>query len=188
MTVKMEELFTRALGLQAPWSVRDAALDTSLRRIDFYLTCSANRLPCPHCGAPDQRVHDRRSREWRHMDFFQYEAWLHAEVPRVACSACGKTSQVDVPWARQGSGFTALFEALGLSLCQELPVRQAAALLRCSDKQLWLRIEHYVTEARALDDMSKVENIGIDETNLRKGQNYITVVHDLDKKRFGVWL
>ena len=62
-------------------------------------------------------------------------------------------------------------------------VRQAAALLRCSDKQLWLRIEHYVTEARALDDMSKVENIGIDETNLRKGQNYITVVHDLDEKR-----
>ena len=183
MTVKMEELFTRALGLQAPWSVRDFALDISLRRIDFYLTCSANRLTCPHCAAPDQRVHDRLHREWRHMDFFQYEAWLHADVPRVACSACGKTSQVDVPWARQGSGFTALFEALALSLCQELPVRQAAALLRCSDKQLWLRIEHYVTEARALDDMSKVENIGIDETSLRKGQNYISVVHDLDEKR-----
>ena len=134
-------------------------------------------------ASPDQSLHDWLHREWRHMDFFQYEAWLHADVPRVACSAYSKTSQVDVPWARQNSGFTALFEPLALSLCQELPVRQAAALLRCSDKQLWLRIEHYVTEARALDDMSKVENIGIDETNLRKGQNYITVVHDLDEKR-----
>ena len=28
--------------------------------------------------------------------------WLHAEVPRVACSVCGKTSQIDVPWAREG--------------------------------------------------------------------------------------
>ena len=183
MTVQIEALFTSALGLQAPWSVQKVALDTSRRRIDFDLTCNASRLPCPHCAASAQGVHDRLTREWRHLDFFQFEAWLHAEVPRVACSACGKTSQIDVPWAREGSGFTALFEALALSLCQELPVRQAAALLRCSDKQLWRRIAHYVSQARALDDMSQVSIVGIDETSLRKGQNYITVVHDLDVKR-----
>ena len=108
---------------------------------------------------------------------------LHAEVPRVACSACAKTSQIDVPWAREGSGVTALVEALALSLCPGLPVRQAAALLRCSDKQLWRRIAHYVSQARALDDMFQVGIVGIDETSLRKGQNYITVAHDLDVKR-----
>ena len=183
MSVGIEALFTSALGLQAPWSVQDVALDMSRRRIDFNLTCNASRLSCPHCAASGQGVHDRLTREWRHLDFFQFEAWLHAEVPRVACSACGKTSQIDVPWAREGSGFTALFEALALSLCKELPVRQAAALLRCSDKQLWRRIEHYVSAARALDDMSEVSIIGIDETSLRKGQNYITVVHDLETKR-----
>jgi len=183
MSVGIEALFTSALGLQAPWSVQDVALDTSRRRIDFNLTCNVSRLPCPHCAALDQGVHDRLTREWRHLDFFQFEAWLHAEVPRVACSACGKTGQIDVPWAREGSGFTALFEALALSLCKELPVRQAAALLRCSDKQLWRRIDHYVTKARALDDMSEVSIVGIDETSLRKGQNYITVVHDLETKR-----
>ena len=183
MTVGIEALFTSALGLQAPWSVQKVALDTSRRRIDFDLACNASRLPCPHCAGAAEGVHDRLTREWRHLDFFQFEAWLHAEVPRVACSACGKTTQIDVPWAREGSGFTALFEALALSLCQELPVRQAAALLRCSDKQLWRRIEHYVSAARALDDMSEVSMVGIDETSLRKGQSYITVVHDLDAKR-----
>ena len=183
MSVGIEALFTSALGLQEPWSVKDVKLDTSRRRIDFDLTCKASRLPCPHCGASSQGVHDRLAREWRHLDFFQFEAWLHAEVPRVACSGCGKTGQIDVPWAREGSGFTALFEALALSLCQELPVRQAAALLRCSDKQLWRRIEHYVSQARELDDMSQVKIVGVDETSLRKGQNYITVVHDLDVKR-----
>ena len=183
MAVGIEALFTSALGLQAPWSVKDVNLDTARRRIDFNLICNARRLPCPHCNAPDQGVHDRLGRQWRHLDFFQFEAWLHAEVPRVACSACGQTSQIDVPWAREGSGFTALFEALALSLCQELPVRQAAALLRCSDKQLWRRIEHHVSAARALDDMSQVSVVGIDETSLRKGQSYITVVHDLQAKR-----
>jgi transposase len=122
-------------------------------------------------------------RSWRHLDFFQFEAWLHADVPRVACTGCGKTSQASVPWAREGSGFTALFEALALALCKELPVLQAARLLRCSDKQLWARIKHYVDAARALDDMSTVKMVGIDDTSLHKGQSYITVVHDLDDKR-----
>jgi transposase len=183
MSVGIESLFTSALGLQAPWSVKKVELDTARRRIDFELTCNAKRLACPHCDAPEQGVHDRLRRQWRHLDFFQFEAWLHAEVPRIACNACGQTSQIEVPWARAGSGFTALFEALALSLCQELPVRQAAALLRCSDKQLWRRIEHYVSAARKLDDMSQVTLVGIDETSLRKGQNYITVVHDLNAKR-----
>jgi transposase len=128
-------------------------------------------------------VHDRLRRSWRHLDFFQFEAWLHSEVPRVACTCCGKTSQVVVPWAREGSGFTSLFEALALALCRDMPVKQAASLLRCADKQLWRRIEHYVAQARALDDMSAVQIVGIDETSLRRGQSYITVVHDLDAKR-----
>jgi transposase len=183
MAIGIESLFTSALGLSAPWRVENVNLDMARRRIDFDLTCDAKRLACPVCGLLDQGIHDRQKRQWRHLDFFQYEAWLHAEVPRVACSDCGKTTQAQVPWAREGSGFTALFEALALSLCRELPVRQAAALLRCTDKQLWRRIEHYVNEARSLDDMSAVRVIGIDETSLRKGQDYITVVHDLDKKR-----
>ncbi len=118
-----------------------------------------------------QRVHDQLDRAWWHLDFFQFEAWLHAKVPRVACTACGKTTQVVVPWAREGSGFTALFEALALTPCRDLPVKQAAALLRCEDKQLWQRIAHYAERARAQDDMSKVDIVGIDETSLHRGQS-----------------
>jgi transposase len=183
MSVGIEALFTSALGLVPPWEVDKVNLDTALRRIDFEVRCSATALSCPHCGVAGQRIHDRLRRSWRHLDFFQYEAWLHAEVPRVACTACGKTTQVGVPWAREGSGFTAMFEALALALCRELPVKQAAALLRCKDKQLWRRIEHYVDEARALDDMSAVKIVGIDDTSLHRGQSYITVVHDLEAKR-----
>ena len=104
-------------------------------------------------------------------------------MPRVACGACGKTTQVAVPWARPGSGFTAAFEALALTLCRDLPVRQAALLLRCADKQLWRRIEFYVQQARALEVFADVQIVGVDETSLRRGQDYITMVHDLDAKR-----
>ena len=130
MNVGVEALFTSALGLVASWELEKVDLDTVQRRIDFEVRCNARTLACPHCGVSDQRIHDRQRRSWRHLDFFQFEAWLHADVPRVACSGCGKTTQVGVPWAREGSGFTELFEALSLPLCRELPVRHAVADLK----------------------------------------------------------
>lgn len=183
MNVGIEALFTSALGLQPPWVVEDVKLDTVKRRIDFEIGCPGAALACPACGVAAQPIHDRLHRSWRHLDFFQFEAWLHCDVPRVACADCGKTTQASVPWARAGSGFTAAFEALALTLCRDLPVRQAAALLRCADKQLWRRIEFYVAQARALESFAGVRVVGIDETSLRRGQDYITVVHDLDAKR-----
>jgi transposase len=183
MNLPVETLFTAALGLQAPWEVKEVELDTVKRRIDFEVACDAKRLACPACGSTEQGIHDRVRRDWRHLDFFQFEAWLHADVPRVKCDACGKVSQVAVPWAREGSGFTLLFEALALSLCRELPVAQAAHLLRVAAKRLWTRIGHYIQAARVRDDMSGVRQIGIDETSVKKGHEYLTVVHDLEAKR-----
>src|SRR3954468_2670189 len=85
VAVEIESLFTAALGLQAPWVVEEVELDTAKGRIDFEVGCSAERLACPSCGAPQQGIHDRNRRSWRHLDFFQFEAWLHAAVPRVGC-------------------------------------------------------------------------------------------------------
>lgn len=183
MNNQLETLFTTALGLQAPWEVVSVELNTGKRRIDFDVAHGAKQASCPACGKAHQPIHDRVRRSWRHLDFFQFEAWLHAEVPRVRCGGCGKTTQLPVPWAREGSGFTLLFEALGLSLCRELPVRQAARQMRVASKRLWRRIKHYVDVARAKDDMSGVRHVGIDETSVKRGHEYITVAHDLQAKR-----
>lgn len=89
-----------------------------------------------------------------------------------------------MPWARPRWGFTGAFEAVALVLGRELPVRQAARLLRCSDKQRWRRIEFYGNQARALETFAGVQSVGLDVTNLlRRGHNYITVVLDVDAKR-----
>ncbi len=135
MGIEIESLFTSALGLSAPWRVEKVNLDTASRRIDFDLTCDAKRLACPACGFADQGIHDRQKRQWRHLDFFQYEAWLHAQVPRIACSGCGKTTQMPVPWAREGSGFTALFEAL---LLGRLGAHQKWAVVGYPDASLFV--------------------------------------------------
>ena len=87
MSVGVEALVTSALGLQLPWVVQDVKLDTAKRRIDFEIDCQGKTLACPACNAPAQPVHDRLRRSWRHLDFFQFEAWLHCGVPRIACAS-----------------------------------------------------------------------------------------------------
>ena len=110
-----EALFTAALGLSAPWRVTDIRFAPEAGEIHFDIGCESLRLSCPVCGATDQSIHDRRDHTWQHLHFFQYRAFIHAPLPRVGCAACGKTTQVAVPWARPGSGFTLLFEALVLT-------------------------------------------------------------------------
>jgi transposase len=125
-------------------------------------------------------VHDTQEREWRHLNFFQYQAYIRAKIPRVRCAVCSKTTQVPVPWDRPGSGFTQLMEALIVTLCQAMPVRQVAQLLAASDMRVWRTLDHYVEDARARDDFASVASVGLDETAARRGHHYISLFHDLE--------
>jgi len=177
-------LFTAALGLKSPWKVVDVGFDPNRGRIDFHVGFApGTRFACPHCGAEHQPVHDTRERSWRHLNFFQYQAYIHAPVPRVRCDACAKTTQLEVPWARPNSGFTLLMEALLVTMCKAMPVRQVAQLLGVSDMRIWRTLDHYVERARAQEDFSSAVSIGIDETAARRGHNYISLFHDLEAPR-----
>lgn len=177
-------LFTAALGLQTPWRAVDVSFDPDQGRIDFQVAFTPGaRFTCPECGAPGQPVHDTRERTWRHLNFFQYQAYIHAKVPRVRCQACDKTTQVEVPWARPNSGFTQLMEALLVTLCKAMTVHEAALLLGVSDMRVWRTLDHYVDGARAREDFSATQSIGLDETAARRGHHYISLFHDLDAGR-----
>jgi transposase len=104
----------------------------------------------------------------RHIDYFNYITYLHCRVPRVKCSNCG-ILQIEVPWAREQSGFTLQMEAMILELAKRMPVSQVGNLLGKHDTRLWRVINHYVEEARSKEDLSDVVEIGLDETSRKKG-------------------
>jgi transposase len=127
-------------------------------------------------------VHDTEAKTWRHMDFFQHKAFLHARVPRARCPEHG-VHLVAVAWARPDSGFTLLFEALLIEFATVMPVAKVAALTREHDTRIWRVLEHHVESARAGMDCSGVQKVGMDETSARKGQDYVTTFMDLDTRR-----
>gem|GEM_PF-1139227 len=100
------------------------------------------------CSEGDQPIHDRTQRTWQHLHFFQCKAFVHAPLPRVKYGHCGKVTQVEVPWARPGSGFTLLMDALILTLAQKLPVSAIAKMFGVSEHRIWRAINVHVASAR----------------------------------------
>src|SRR6266542_1159601 len=177
---QIDELFQAALGLAEPWQVMRTEFDATARRLDLYLDFPKGaRFPCPEGDHPACPVHDTEPKTWRHLDFFQHQAYLHARVPRVSCPTHG-TRQVRLAWARPGSGFTLLFEALLVALLAEMPVRAVAELVSEHDTRLWRLLHHHVEAARAKLDLAEVTRVGVDETSAKRGQDYVSLFVDLD--------
>lgn len=180
-----EQLFGMALGLHTPWQVEAIEFKTGARGgEELHLTLGiprGSRFPdgkgqaCP--------VYDTVKRTWQHLNFFEHACYLHCQVPRIQTSD-GRVETVQVPWARQGSGFTLLFEALAMALIErEMPVKRVAEMLRVNAQRVWTVFNHWVCEARKRDDPSAVTRLGFDETSSRKGHDYITIGVDMDTKR-----
>lgn len=179
-----ESLFAVALGITPPWEVVGVDFSQENKRLDIRIDFSkGTQFACPVCGA-EVPVYDTTVKTWRHLNFFQYEAYLTARVPRTNCpnAGCG-IKQVVVPWSRAGSGFTLLFEALVMALARQMPVNAIADLLNVHDTRLWRIIRSYVDAARATEDFSGVTRLGADETSARRGQDYVTFFFDMDARK-----
>jgi transposase len=179
---QIHSLFAAALGLTEPWQVVETSFSLSEKRLEIRIVFRrGGKFPCLVCGE-SAAAYDTAEETWRHLNFFQYATYLTARVPRIECRHCG-VKKVEVPWARSGSGFTLLFEALVLQLASEMPVAAIAAVVGEHDTRLWRVIHHYVDEARARADYSEVRAVGVDETASRRGHTYISLFADVEQKR-----
>lgn len=177
------DLFQLALGITSPWFVASSQFDAQKRRLDIKLDFKpGSRFGCPECKAAGCPVHDTQEKTWRHLDFFQHQAFLTARTPRITCPKCG-VRLVTVPWARPGSGFTLLFEGFAMALAMHMPIATAAGFLEITDQRLWRVVFHYVEAAVARTDLAGVTRVAIDETAAKRGHDYITLVVDMNDRR-----
>ena len=183
--MQQEQLFSMALGLSTPWFVERVDFQSSATNTvsELHIHLAYKR---PHkfmAHSEHQGVYDHIEKSWKHLNFFQHQCYLHADVPRVK-NVDGKVSMIDVPWARPGSGFTLLFEAFSLVLMQSGLSMTAAGKLVGEDGKLLCRIlRHYVGKAMQEQPLEQVEKLGMDETSIAKGHHYITVATDMERKK-----
>jgi len=181
-----KDLFAKALMVEKPWFVHEISFDQNVGKLEIWIDFergSSFYYEDKELGIEGHfKAYDTTEKTWRHLNFFQYQCYLHAWIPRVDLGN-GKVRQVQAPWEGHAAGFTLLFEALILELVKVMPVHQVCQLFDVYDNKLWKMIKTYTTKARAEEDYSGVKVIGVDETSARKGHDYVSLFVDLEEKR-----
>ena len=182
-----KELFQMALNVTDPWFVKDLEFDVESKRLDIYIDFKKGSTFNFFDKEEDREIvglkaYDTSNKTWKHLNFFEHECYLHTRVPRVKLPN-GKAKQIQTPWEGLSNGFTLLFEAFLLQLCQAMPVSKVAKITKTSDDKLWSMLEKYIDQTREYEDFQEISSIGLDETSRAKGHEYITLFVDLQQRR-----
>ncbi|MDA8284069.1 MAG: ISL3 family transposase [Actinomycetota bacterium] len=174
------ELYRYLLGLESPWEVSRVELSVTEGRVDAWAAHPKGaRFSCPECDC-SLTVYDHvGERIWRHLDSCQFLTFLHARAPRVECPTHG-VRQVALPWAEPLSRFTVLFERLAIDVLKECDVEGACRIPRISWDEGWHLMERAVARGLLRRPVEAPVHLGVDEKAAGRGQDYITVVSDVD--------
>jgi transposase len=174
------ELYRQLLGLNTPWTVSRVELQVKEQRVKVWAGHAEGvRWRCPECATELPLYDHAEERAWRHLDSCQFQTYLHARPPRVDCPSHG-VRQVRLPWAERRARFTTLFERLAIDVLRETDVKGATRILRISWDEAWELKRRAVARGRARQQPHVPARLGVDETAVARGHNYLTMVCDLE--------
>jgi len=140
------------------------------------------QLRCGVCGKPCRGVHSiRRQREWRDLSMRKLQLVLHYQPRRVQCQRCGVRVE-DFPWAEPWARVTRALANAVASLARELSWQGTARHYGLNWKSVAGIVQRAVGYGLRHRKRPPVHRIGIDEVSRRKGQVYLTVVYDLERR------
>jgi transposase len=181
--VNDKRLYEQILGINTPWHVERVDLMLDEGRIEVGVESSVGAEMCPECGRRCTR-YDTKERRWRHLDTCQYQTILVARVPRVRCDEHG-VRQVRIPWGEDRSRFTAIFEALVIDwlLATENIAAVAKGMRLTWDEVSGIRGRAVARGLKRRGRAALPAAMGVDETSIKRGHEYITVVNALSEAR-----
>ena len=179
--MNLRNIFSMALGINEPWYITEVRFDPKQKRLDIDLDFIKGSKFAVN-GTGSFGAYDTVKKSWRHLNFFEHECYLNARVPRVK-DEDGTLHTVSPGWSGLSNGFTLLFEALIVQFAMYMPVHNIAGFLKVSDRKIWGMLDKYIESTLKLSDYSNVNTIGMDETSIAKGHDYLTLFVDLVNRR-----
>lgn len=175
--------YARLLGIDESWKVEDVNLQVDQRRVEIRLAHVGRGVSCPECGRICGLADHAEERRWRHLDTMQFVTEIVARLPRCRCPEHGVKTVVP-PWAAKHSRFTLLFEAFAVEVLQACrTINAAAAMLNLPWDAVQTIMDRAVARGLVRREATVVAHVGLDEKSFGKGQDYITVLTDLDGSR-----
>jgi transposase len=139
-------------------------------------------LRCGVCGRRCMEVHGiRKQRTWRDLSMRKLPLKLCYRPRRVECPRCGVRVE-DFPWAEPWARVTTALSNAVAVLARELSWQGTAREYGLDWKTVATIVQRAVKYGLANRARPPVHVIGIDEVSRRKGQVYLTVVYDLERR------
>ena len=139
-------------------------------------------LRCGVCRQRCREVHDvRREREWRDLSMRKLPLKLLYCPRRVQCPRCGVRVE-DFPWAEPWARVTTALSNAVAVLARELSWQGTAREYGLNWKSVATIVKRAVAYGLKHRARPPVHLIGMDEVSRRKGQVYVTVVYDLERR------
>lgn len=173
-------LYQLILGIYSPWRVEGVAIDPPAGNVIISVGHDPDiRVACPRCGTLCTYHDHAPKRQWRHLDTCQYRTVVEAATPRADCPTHGPLT-IHVPWAEQGSRYTALFEAAVLIWLREASIKSVGQSFRLTWDSIDGIMQRGVKRGLARRKLKPVTNLGIDEKAFQKHHRYSTILLDKD--------
>jgi len=159
----------------------DGVLVAEIERIE------GRKLTCGVCSRRTRHVHSHRPRRvWRDLRVRDQTLMLAYSPCRVACPACGARVE-HVPWANRWQRITKALSLALARLSRDLSWKKTAVHYGVNWKTVAAAVKSAVERGLKLRPWKPLRAIGIDEVSRSKGQRYLTLVYDLERRRL-VWV
>jgi transposase len=176
----IETFLRRQLGLKAHTV-------TKVEETDRHMIVDIDRLGrhllrCGVCRQRCRKVHSvGKVREWRDLSMRKLPLKLRYRPRRVRCPRCGIRVE-DFPWAEPWARVTTTLSNAVAVLARELSWQGTGRQYGLNWKSVATIVKRAVQYGLRHRKRPPVHVIGIDEVSRRKGQVYLTVVYDLERR------
>lgn len=176
----IETFIRKQLRLKAH---RVTQVETTEESMIVYIDRMGKRLlRCGVCRRRCLEVHNvRKEREWRDLAMRQSQLLLRYCPRRVECPRCGIRVE-DFPWADPWARVTRALGNAVAKLGREMSWQGTARQYGLNWKTVAGIVKRAVRYGLRHRKRPAVHVIGIDEVSRRKGQVYVTVVYDLERR------
>ena len=137
---------------------------------------------CSVCGSSKVIGHGHQVRSIRSLPIGSQAVWLMVRVPRVACTACGKTRRIRIDGVRPRHSYTRSFERYVIELSRLTTIQGVARHLGVSWDVVKGIQQRHLGRHYARPKLKHLRRLAIDELHIGRG-GYLTLVLDLDSGR-----
>jgi transposase len=178
--VLVETFMRKQLGLKAHTVTE---VEETEEFMIIHIDRLGNRLlRCGLCRRRWREVHSiQKEREWQDLSMRRLPLKLRYRPRRVECPRCGVRVE-DFPWAEPWARVTTALSNAVARLARELSWQGTARQYGLNWKSVATIVKRAVRYGLKHRKRPPVHVIGIDEVSRRKGQVYLTVVYDLERK------